>query len=105
MMRAEFLATLEKVDLLFAPVSPTVPFKVGALAGNPLAMDLLDYFVCPINLAKIPAVSVPCGFVEGLPVGFQLIGKDFSEGLIFQTAHAYEQAHDWHTKHPDWLME
>lgn len=103
MMRAEFLATLETVDLLFAPVSPSVPFKVGAFADNPLAMDLLDYFTCPINLAKIPAVSVPCGFVDGMPISFQLIGKDFSEGLIFQTAHAYEQAHDWHTRHPEWL--
>lgn len=105
MMRAEFLSTLESVDLLFAPVSPSVPFKVGAFADNPLAMDLLDYFTCPINLAKIPAVSVPCGFVDGLPISFQLIGKDFSEGLIYQTAHAYEQAHDWYTRHPDWLMD
>lgn len=105
MMRNEFLSTLEQVDLLFAPVSPMVPFKVGALAGNPLAMDLMDYFTCSINLAKIPAVSVPCGFAAGLPVSFQIIGKDFSEGLIYQTAHAYEQMHEWYKMHPDWLME
>ncbi len=105
MMRAEFLSALEKVDLLFAPGNADVAFKVGAFADNPLAMDLVDYFNCPVNLVRLPAVSVPCGFVGGLPVGFQLIGNDFSEGLIFQTAHAYEQAHEWHTKHPDWLMD
>lgn len=103
MMRAEFLSTLNNVDLLFAPVSPTVPFKIGAFANNPLAMDLLDYFTCPINLAKIPAVSVSCGFVDGLPISFQLIGKDFSEGLIYQTAYAYEQSHEWYKQHPAWL--
>lgn len=105
MMRSEFLETLSRVDLLFAPVSPTVPFKVGAFAGNPLAMDLLDYFTCPINLAKIPAVSVPCGFVNNLPISFQLIGRDFSEALIYQTAYAYEQQTPWHTMHPDWLKD
>jgi len=99
MMRAEFLETLKKVDLLFAPVSAAPAFKIGELA-DPLQMDLQDYFTCPANLTKLPAVSVPCGFVENMPVAFQLIGPDFSEKEIFQTLHAYEQATEWHTKHP-----
>ncbi|HBL98844.1 TPA: Asp-tRNA(Asn)/Glu-tRNA(Gln) amidotransferase GatCAB subunit A [Candidatus Dependentiae bacterium] len=99
MMRAEMMDAFKKVDLLFAPVSAAPAFKVGEL-GDPLQMDLQDYFTCPANLANIPAVSVPCGFVDNMPVGFQLMGPDFAEGLIFETLHAYEQATPWHTMHP-----
>lgn len=99
MMRAEFLKALENVDLLFGPVSGAPAFKIGEL-GDPLQMDLQDYFTCPANLTKLPAVSVPCGFVENMPVSFQLLGKAFSEKEIFKTLYAYEQATDWHTKHP-----
>ena len=69
----------------------------------PLQMDLQDYFTCPMNLAGIPAISIPCGFTKkgNLPIGFQLIGSHLSEELIYQTAHAYEQNTPWHTMHPD----
>jgi aspartyl-tRNA(Asn)/glutamyl-tRNA(Gln) amidotransferase subunit A len=101
LMRTEFIKSFSTVDLLFAPVSPAPAFKFGAFADNPLQMDLQDYFTSPANLAGIPAVAVPCGFTkEKLPIGFQLMGPDFSEGLIFQTAHAYEQATPWHTMYP-----
>lgn len=100
-MRAEFLAAFKEVDLLFAPTTPTPAFKFGAFDDNRLAMDLQDYFTAPVNLTGIPAVAVPCGLTkEQLPIGFQLIGPDLSEGLIFQTAHAYEQSMPWHTMHP-----
>jgi aspartyl-tRNA(Asn)/glutamyl-tRNA(Gln) amidotransferase subunit A len=100
LIRQEFLDQFKKVDLLFAPVTPAPAFKIGEFAKNPLEMDLQDYFTCSANLAGIPAVSFPCGFVENLPVGFQLMGPDLSEGLIFQTGYAYEQATDWTKHHP-----
>ena len=99
LMRAEMMESFKRVDLLFAPVSAAPAFKVGEVA-DPLEMDLQDYFTCPANLTCVPAVSVPCGFVSGLPVAFQLMGPHFSEALIFKTLHAYEQATEWHTKHP-----
>jgi aspartyl-tRNA(Asn)/glutamyl-tRNA(Gln) amidotransferase subunit A len=82
------------------PVTPTRAFRIGGIT-NPLQMDLQDYFTCPINVAGIPAVSVPCCFTkDNLPIGFQFVGPKLSEELIFQTAHAYEQATLWHTMHP-----
>ena len=104
MIRQEFLAAFSQVDLLFAPVSPCTAFEFDAFADNKLQMDLQDYFTAPVNLAGLPAISVPCGFAQGLPVGFQLIGPDRSEGLLFKTAHAYERAHEWFKMHPDWLQ-
>lgn len=100
MMRKEFIDHFANVDLLFAPVTAAPAFKVGELAKDPLQMDLQDYFTCSANLAGIPAVNLPCGFIDGLPIGFQLMGPDLSEGLIFQTGHAYEQATDWHKQNP-----
>jgi len=102
-MRQEFLDAFKSVDLLFMPTTPCPAFKFGAFKENPLQMDLQDYFTAPINLAGLPAISVPCGFVDGMPIGMQLIGPHQSEELLLQTAHAYEQAHDWHTKYPEWL--
>lgn len=103
LMRQEFLSAFKEVDLLFMPTTPCPAFKFGAFKDNPLQMDLQDYFTAPINLAGLPAISVPCGFVDGLPIGMQLIGPHQSEELLLQTAHAYEQAHDWHTQYPEWL--
>jgi aspartyl-tRNA(Asn)/glutamyl-tRNA(Gln) amidotransferase subunit A len=67
-------------------------------------MDLQDYFTASVNLAGLPAIAVPCGFVQKMPVGFQLIGPHLSEAAILQAAHAYEQAHDWVDMHPEWLQ-
>ena len=95
-----FADLFKDVQLLVMPVTPTPAFKIGGIT-NPLQMDLQDYFTCPINVAGIPAVSVPCGFTkENLPIGFQFVGPQLSEALIFKTAHAYEQATQWHTIHP-----
>ena len=103
MLRQEFLDAFKNVDLLFMPTAPCTAFTLGAFAGNPLQMDLQDYFTAAANLAGLPAISIPCGFDNGMPVGMQLIGPHQGEELLLQTAHAYEQAHDWHTQHPDWL--
>lgn len=101
-IRAEFKNLFDDIDLLVMPTAPVPAFKFGAFAMDKLQMDLQDYFTCPVNLAGIPAISIPCGFTkqDNLPIGFQIIGPHLSEELIFQTAHAYEQSTDWHTKKP-----
>lgn len=105
-MRQEFMQAFEEVDVLFSPVSPSGAFKFGAFDDKRLLMDLQDYFVAPANLVGIPALSIPCGFTqENLPIGFQLFGKDFSEALLFQTAHAYESVTPWHKQHPAGFTE
>ena len=88
----DFAAAFEKVDFLVTPTSPGVAFALGALTGDPLAMYLNDYFTVPMSLAGIPAVSLPCGLSEGLPVGFQLAGPAFSENRLLDAAHALEGA-------------
>jgi aspartyl-tRNA(Asn)/glutamyl-tRNA(Gln) amidotransferase subunit A len=104
-MRAEFEQIFTQVDLLFAPTTAGEAFGFNAFADDPQAaikMQLQDYFTCASNLVSMPAVSVPCGFTNNkLPIGFQLMGPDLSEGLIFQTAYAYEQVTPWHTMHPE----
>lgn len=102
MMRAELIECSKEVDLMFMPVSPAGAFKFGAFDDNKLQMDLQDYFTAAANLTGTPALAVPCGFTsQGMPIGFQLMGPDLSEALLFQTAHAYEQSTPWHTMHPE----
>ena len=76
-------------------------FKKGEKTANPLEMYLADIFTISLNLAGLPGVSVPCGFSSaGLPIGLQIVGQPFKEAELLSIAHAYEQAHDFHTKHP-----
>jgi aspartyl-tRNA(Asn)/glutamyl-tRNA(Gln) amidotransferase subunit A len=91
-IRREFAAALERFDLLISPTSPTVAFPLGAKTENPLAMYLSDLLAIPPNMAGLPGLSIPCGLSEGLPVGLQLIGPQFSENLLFRAGHALEQA-------------
>jgi aspartyl-tRNA(Asn)/glutamyl-tRNA(Gln) amidotransferase subunit A len=88
----DFRAAFEQVDFVVTPTSPTVAFKLGERTADPLAMYLSDYFTVPMPLAGIPAVSIPCGLSEGLPVGFQIAGPAFSESRILDAAHALEKA-------------
>jgi aspartyl-tRNA(Asn)/glutamyl-tRNA(Gln) amidotransferase subunit A len=88
----EFRAVLQDFDVLVSPTSPTVAFALGARTENPLAMYLSDVLAIPPNMAGLPSLSIPCGLSEGLPVGLQLIGPQFSENLLFRAAHALEQA-------------
>jgi aspartyl-tRNA(Asn)/glutamyl-tRNA(Gln) amidotransferase subunit A len=88
----DFRAAFERVDLVVTPTSPGVAFELGAKTADPLAMYLNDYFTVPMPLAGIPAISIPCGLSEGLPVGFQLAGPAFSENRILDAAYALEQA-------------
>jgi aspartyl-tRNA(Asn)/glutamyl-tRNA(Gln) amidotransferase subunit A len=88
----DFRAAFEQVDLILTPTAPTVAFALGEKTGDPLAMYLNDYCTVPMSLAGIPAISIPCGLSEGLPVGLQLAGPAFSENRLLDAAHALERA-------------
>ena len=88
----EHAAAFQKFDVLVSPTSPTVAFKLGEKAENPLAMYLSDVLTIPSNMAGLPGLSIPCGLSDGLPVGFQLIGPQFSENTLFHVGHALEKA-------------
>jgi aspartyl-tRNA(Asn)/glutamyl-tRNA(Gln) amidotransferase subunit A len=98
LIRHEFDEVFKKYDALVTPTSPTVPFRIGEKADDPLSMYLSDVCTLPINIAGVPGISIPAGFVDGLPVGMQIIGKNFGEETILKVAYAYEQATDWHKK-------
>ena len=91
-IRDEFRSALEQFDLLVSPTSPTVAFPIGARTDNPLAMYLSDVLAIPPNMAGLPGLSIPCGLSDGLPVGLQLIGPQFSENLLFRAGHALERS-------------
>ena len=100
LIRQDFLNAYQEVDALITPTTPTPAFKLGAKA-DPLALYLCDIYTIGVNLAGLPAVSVPCGFSSsGLPLGLQLIGRPFEEASLLAIARDYEQAHDWHQRHP-----
>src|ERR1700743_3665547 len=96
----DFRAAFEKVDLVVGPTTPTPAFAIGAKVDDPVTMYLNDIYTIGANLAGLPGVSAPCGFVDGLPVGLQLIGPHFAEAKILNAAHQYQQATDWHTHAP-----
>ena len=91
LIKQDFENAFKKVDVLIAPTSPTLPFKIGEKVNNPLQMYLSDIFLCPTNLAGIPGLNVPSGFADGLPVGMQIIGSQFSEELLYKVAYLFEQ--------------
>jgi aspartyl-tRNA(Asn)/glutamyl-tRNA(Gln) amidotransferase subunit A len=91
-IREEHAAAFEQFDVLVSPTSPTVAFELGARTDNPLAMYAADLLTIPSNLAGLPGLSIPCGLSNGLPVGLQLIGRQFSENLLFRAGHALERA-------------
>jgi aspartyl-tRNA(Asn)/glutamyl-tRNA(Gln) amidotransferase subunit A len=91
-IREEHAAAFESFDVLVSATSPTVAFELGARTENPLAMYAADLLTIPSNLAGLPGLSIPCGLSEGLPVGLQLIGPQFSENLLFRAGHALERA-------------
>ncbi len=95
LIKADFDAAFERFDALVSPVSPTVAFKLGEKVSDPLTMYLSDILTLGPSLAGIPAISVPCGFVDGLPVGLQIMGRAFDEVTVLKVAYAYEQATDW----------
>ncbi|MGI6711575.1 MAG: Asp-tRNA(Asn)/Glu-tRNA(Gln) amidotransferase subunit GatA [Bacillota bacterium] len=101
LIKQDFDRMFEKYDVLISPTSPTVAFKFWDKAGDPLAMYLSDICTMSVNLAGIPAITLPCGFVDGLPVGIQIMGKAFGEGEVLQAAYAYEQAAGFKNRKPN----
>jgi len=101
LIRREFDHAFVKFDALVTPTSPTVPFKIGEKADDPMQMYLSDVCTLPINIAGLPAISIPAGFADGLPIGMQIIAKPFAEETILKIAYAYEQATDWHKRKPN----
>jgi aspartyl-tRNA(Asn)/glutamyl-tRNA(Gln) amidotransferase subunit A len=100
LIKQDFEKVFEKYDVIIGPTTPTPAFKIGEKTHDPLTMYANDILTIPVNLAGVPGISVPCGFVNGLPVGLQIIGKHFDESTIYRVAHAFEQATDYHKQKP-----
>ncbi len=100
LIRNDFLEAFGQVDVIAGPTVPGPAFRLGERSNDPVAMYLSDIYTLAVNLAGLPALSVPCGLVQGLPVGLQLIGRDFDEASLLTVAHRYQQATDWHLRRP-----
>jgi aspartyl-tRNA(Asn)/glutamyl-tRNA(Gln) amidotransferase subunit A len=100
LINADFIRAFGSVDVLMGPTTPTPAFAIGAKTADPITMYLNDIYTIGANLAGLPAISVPCGFVAGLPVGLQIVGPHFSEARVLAVAHALQRASDWHTRVP-----
>ena len=96
----DFARAFGEVDVLIGPTTPTVAFELGAKTSDPVTMYLNDIYTIGANLAGLPALSVPCGFTQGLPVGLQIIGPHFSEERLLNVAHRYQRETDWHRRVP-----
>ncbi|HET7758081.1 MAG TPA: Asp-tRNA(Asn)/Glu-tRNA(Gln) amidotransferase subunit GatA, partial [Steroidobacteraceae bacterium] len=100
LINADFMRAFESVDVLMGPTTPTPAFPLGAKTADPITMYLNDIYTIGANLAGLPAASIPCGFVQGLPVGLQIVGPHFGEARVLAAAHAYQRATDWHRRIP-----
>ncbi|OGE02807.1 glutaminyl-tRNA synthase (glutamine-hydrolyzing) subunit A, partial [Candidatus Curtissbacteria bacterium RIFOXYA1_FULL_41_14] len=100
LIRDDFITAFKKVDILICPISPTLPFKLGEKISDPLQMYLSDIFTVNPSLAGVPSLAIPCGFINNLPVGMQIIGPYFSEKLLYQVGYAYEQDTKWYERRP-----
>jgi aspartyl-tRNA(Asn)/glutamyl-tRNA(Gln) amidotransferase subunit A len=101
LIAADFKRAFSEVDVLVGPTSPTAAFPIGAKTADPITMYLNDIYTIGANLAGLPALSAPCGFVDKLPVGLQIVGPHFAEGRILNVAHRYQQETDWHRQSPE----
>jgi aspartyl-tRNA(Asn)/glutamyl-tRNA(Gln) amidotransferase subunit A len=98
-MRSDFEEAFRQVDVIMAPTAPTPAFRIGEKVEDPLQMYLSDIHTIPVNLAGIPAISIPCGFShENLPIGLQMMGRHFDEGMLLRVAYTFEQNTDVHLK-------
>ncbi|AIE58824.1 Asp-tRNA(Asn)/Glu-tRNA(Gln) amidotransferase subunit GatA [Bacillus methanolicus] len=100
LIKKDFEDVFEKFDVIIGPTTPTSAFKIGEQVDDPLTMYANDILTIPVNLAGVPAISIPCGFTNGLPLGLQIIGKHFDESTVYRVAHAFEQATDFHKQKP-----
>ena len=101
LIKKDFDIAFKSCDAIVTPTAPTTAFKIGEKINDPLRMYLSDIYTISINLAGLPALSLPCGFDgDGMPIGLQIIGEHFDEATVLRTAYAYEQATEWHLKKP-----
>jgi aspartyl-tRNA(Asn)/glutamyl-tRNA(Gln) amidotransferase subunit A len=100
LLRRDYEAALAQANVLLTPISPTVAFQVGQKVDDPVAMYLSDVFTITANLVGVPALVVPCGFSDGMPVGLQIIARHFDEATMLRVGDAYQQVTDWHTRQP-----
>ncbi len=100
LIRDDFARAFKEVDLIAGPTSPTTAFKIGEKTSDPVTMYLSDIYTIAVNLAGLPGMSIPAGFVNDLPVGLHIIGNYFGEARMLNAAHQYQQATDWHERRP-----
>jgi aspartyl-tRNA(Asn)/glutamyl-tRNA(Gln) amidotransferase subunit A len=96
----DFARAFREVDVVAGPTSPTPAFTLGSKTDDPITMYLNDIYTIAANLAGLPGISIPCGLVNGLPTGLQIVGPPFAESRLFSAAHAYQRETDWHLRHP-----
>lgn len=100
LIKQDFDRTFENYDIIVGPTAPTTAFPIGSQVDDPLTMYMNDILTIPVSLAGVPAVSIPCGFADGLPVGLQMIGKPFDESTVLRAAHAFETNTEYHKQRP-----
>jgi len=100
LIRDDFLRAFEQVDVIMGPTTPSPAFRLGEKAGDPVSMYLSDIYTIAANLAGLPAMSIPAGFVDGLPVGLHVVGNYFAEARLLNVGHRYQQVTDWHARIP-----
>jgi aspartyl-tRNA(Asn)/glutamyl-tRNA(Gln) amidotransferase subunit A len=101
LIRDDFLKAFEEVDVIMGPSAPTPAFRFGEKTDDPVAMYMEDIYTINVNLAGIPGMSIPAGFIDGMPVGLQIIGNYFDEARLLNIAHKYQQETDWHKRVPE----
>jgi len=101
LIRNDFVEAFKKVDVILSPTSPTPAFKLGEKTQDPISMYLSDIYTIAANLAGLPAMSLPAGFIDGLPIGMQLTGNFFQEAPLLNIAHQYQKITDWHKRMPE----
>lgn len=100
LIKNDFMAAYEQVDVILCPTSPTPAFKIGEKINDPVSLYLTDIYTITANLAGVPGIALPAGFANGLPLGMQLLGPYFSEARLLNIAHQYQQVTDWHSRTP-----
>jgi len=100
LIKNDFMAAYEQVDVILCPTSPTPAFRIGEKIDDPVSLYLTDIYTITANLAGVPGVALPAGFANGLPLGMQLLGPYFSEARLLNIAHQYQQVTDWHRRAP-----
>ena len=100
LIKNDFQKAFEEVDVIMGPTSPHTAFPIGSKNDDPVKMYLEDIYTIAVNLAGLPGISIPAGLVNNLPVGLQIVGRDFAEAQLLNVAHKFQQATDWHTRKP-----